>query len=298
MSKSNLSLNENNINKQLYVTMNNGIKIPIIALGVYQTPPKVTTKACYLAIKNGYRHIDSAKFYQNEAEVGIAVNKAIKDFNLNRDELFITSKYPAFRNVLKKNAKQEIIDTVKKAVNDMNIEYIDLYLLHSPHNKNLRLLRWEGLEECVKLGFVKSIGVSNYSNDHLKELLNVCKIKPVVNQIEVHPFIQRNKERKFCFDNQILIEAYCPLVQAQKFDNEILNKIAKNKNITVAQVLLRWSIQKGNIILPKTVNENRMIENFDVFNPKFELTKEEINEIDTLENNEWVCDWNPIDECD
>lgn len=291
MNNKNKKLKTKHISIHPTTKLYNDLEIPIIGLGTCKINSKDTINIVYNAIKNGYRHIDTAFVYKNESEVGEGIRKAMNDFNIDRKELFITSKYPTTKKININDAKNDIIRTVQNTITDMGIDYLDLYLLHSPHHENVRLLRWEGLEECVNNNLLKSIGISNYNKQHIEELLKVCKIKPVINQIEVHPFFQRNDLCQFCFKNKILIEAYSPLVKGKKFDNDILIKIAKTKkNASVAQIMLRWNLQKGNIILPKTINEKRLIENADLFRESLELTEKEMEEIEELDED-YIAGW-------
>jgi len=272
--------------------MNNGLSMPVIGYGVYQMPSGSDTEEAILtALKLGYRHIDSAQYYGNEIDVGNAIRRS----GIPREEIFVVSKMMTVSETSPENAKAETIAAVDDSLKKMGLDYIDLYLLHSPHQPKLRALRWAGLEECVKAGKVKSIGVSNYGVHHLKELLEYCKIKPVCNQIEANPFCQRNEIREFCKDQGIIVVAYSPLAQASKLEDKTLKQIIAShlpKKITPAQIMLRWCLQKGLVIIPKTVSSTRMVENLEALLDDKKLTTEDIAALDKLDEDLTTV-WNP-----
>eukprot|EP00121_Abeoforma_whisleri_P004689 Awhi_evm1s4240 len=234
--------------------------IPVVGLGVYQCNGKETYNAVKWALEAGYRHIDSATLYQNEKEVG----DAVRDSKIPREEIFVTSKMWT-RTPIQKSGFEDAIDSVNRSLEISGLQYFDLYLLHSPYAPENRMAKWEGLEQCVRDGKLKSIGVSNYGKHHLQELLKNCKIKPAVNQIEVHPFLTRIDLCNYCKENDIVVQAYSPLAKAQRFDDPTLISLAKKYGKSPAQIMLRWGLQKEMIILPKSVHKDRIVENTDVF---------------------------------
>jgi len=274
-------------------TLNNGAKIPITGFGVYQTAPEETYNIVYKALETGYRHIDSAIFYHNEQQSGDAISKFLKDHpDVKRSDIFYTTKL--FGEDLKyENAKKAIEGSLEKV---KDLKYIDLYLIHAPlPNKEYRLGAWKALQEAVDSGKVKSIGVSNYDIRHLEELLSWdgLKIKPVVNQLELHPWLPRKNIQDFAKKHDIHLEAYSPLTQAKKFDAPELVEIAKKHNVTPAQILLRWSYDQGFIPLPKTANEKRLKPNLTVLEDVPKLDDDDYKKLDKPDSEE-VLTWNPM----
>jgi methylglyoxal/glyoxal reductase len=248
-------------------------EIPEIGLGTYRLL-KDTYHIVLNALLSGYRHIDTAHVYRNEKEVG----KAIKDSNVSRSEIFITTKICP--SDIKKG-RYGVIDAVKQSLKNLDSDYIDLVLLHVPvEEKNIEA--WYTLEDIVN-GIipdckVNKIGVSNYKINHLKEILNVCKIKPYCNQFEIHPFYKRTELTKFCKENDIKIVAYCSLVQGKVFNHQVLNRISTMYNITVSNLLLGWAREKGFIIIPRTSNLEHLAENKQINT----IPDDVINELDKI----------------
>lgn len=266
--------NNKNLITNLKYKLNNGEFIPAIAIGTYKiTEENDINTAIKSAYETGYRHIDSAILYENEALIG----KAISKFNIPRSELFITTKI-APRTLTYKEAKEQI----DQSLVNFNTKYIDLYLIHWPEVEKIeqRIDVWKALEEGVQEGKIKSIGVSNFLPLHLKPLLEKCKIKPVVNQFELHPLFIDSETIEMCNRENILIESYCTFGRMSKelIENEALVGISKKYNKKPTQVLLRWALQHGWVVLPKSCNAERIKENFNI--DDFCLLKEDIELLD------------------
>jgi diketogulonate reductase-like aldo/keto reductase len=255
-------------------TLHNGQSIPVIGLGTWQSQKNEAYEAVKHALKVGYRHIDTAMIYGNEEEVG----KAIKEVGINREELFITTKLWNTDQGYEKTKK-----AIDLSLEKMGIKYIDLYLVHWFKGYDQLKQSWKAMEEAVKEGKIRSLGVSNHNIHHIMNLLEFAEIKPVINQVETHVELQNERLQQFCEANNILLEAYAPMMSWRIKDllaNETLQEIAKKYNKTVPQISLRWLIQRGIIILPKSINPTRIEQNFDVFD--FSLTDEDMLQIRKL----------------
>ncbi|MHC5269518.1 aldo/keto reductase [Enterococcus sp. LJL98] len=260
--------------------LNNGMEIPIVGFGTWQTPDgEVAEEAVLAALKAGYRLIDTAAVYGNEASVG----RAIKKSGLAREELFITTKL--WNDQRTYEAARQAID---ESLERLGLDFIDLYLIHWPNPKAYREnwqamneASWRAMEEAVEAGKIKAIGVSNFHPHHLAPLLESAKIKPVVNQIYLNPSDQQKELVAYNEKHQILSQAYSPLGTGQIFEIEELQELADKYQKTIAQLVLRWSIQKGFLPLPKSVTEERIIENTMLFD--FEITEADMKTIDQLE---------------
>ncbi|KAI8932463.1 hypothetical protein NX059_010648 [Plenodomus lindquistii] len=272
--------------------MPSGYEIPVLGYGVYQTPADVATEVVAHALKNGYRHVDSAVAYRNEAPSA----EGMKVSGLPREELFFTTKIPP-KDMRYETAKEHIDNTLRIT----GLEYIDLYLLHSPYGgKENRIGAWKALVEGVEAGKIRSIGVSNYGVHHLNELEAWIKETEQkegqgkggvvsINQIELHPWLARPDIVEWCKQRDVLCEAYCPIVRATKNDDPLLAPLAKKYNKTPSQILIRWSLQMGFIPLPKSVTKSRIEENAQVYD--FELTEDEMKSLDTGVYE--PCTWDP-----
>lgn len=273
------------LTKETAYKLSSGHQIPAIGLGVYLTPDDVTENVVYEALKLGYRHIDSAKAYKNERTTALGIQKWIaEDPKSNRrEDVFYTTKIftddQGYELTLK--AFAESFELVK------HLEYVDLVLVHSPRtNKQKRLDTYKALQDLVELGKVKSIGVSNYGIKHLEELFlwDGYRIKPVLNQIELSPWLLRQELTDFHDKHGIISEAYAPLTRGKRLDHPDLLTVAANLKKTPAQVLLRWSLQRGYVTLPKTTHLQRLKENLDIYD--FEID-EENDKILTKDEN-WI----------
>lgn len=264
-------------------TLSNGVNIPCVGFGTWQTPNGETAINSVLeAIKCGYRHIDTAACYGNEESVG----KAIKLSGINREELFVTSKLW--------NTDQGYESTLKafdKTIKDLGLDYLDLYLIHWPVVKGHKedweesiCETWKAFEKLYSEGKIRAIGVSNFKPHHLKVIFENCNIKPMVNQIELHPSHNQDETVKFCRNNNILVEAWGPLSTGRIFKVKEMQDIADKYNKSIAQITLRWHIQNEILPLPKSVTPSRIKENSMIFD--FELLKEDMDLIQNLKGCE------------
>lgn len=221
-----------------FKTLANGVKIPTIGLGVYQSYGTECTRAVEIALETGYRHFDSALAYKNERLVG----DALKNSGIDRSELFFTTKLPP-----KVRGYEATKGAIAESLSNCGLEYLDLYLIHAPYgDREGRLGQWRAIEEAIKAGRIRAGGVSNYGIHHLQELLETSPTyRPQVNQIELHPFICRPALVKFCEDNQIALEAYSPLTRGQRLEEPCLVELATKYGKSVGQLLIRWGLQKG-----------------------------------------------------
>ncbi|ETL26378.1 hypothetical protein F441_20534, partial [Phytophthora nicotianae CJ01A1] len=264
-------------------TLRSGAKIPVVGLGVYQSEPGAETyNAVVSALKLGYRHIDTAQFYQNEADVG----RAVKDSGIPREEIFVTSKL-----FVHNWGYEKALETTKASNEKLGLGYIDLYLLHAPGDVATRDETWRALEELHEQGILKDIGVSNFGEAHLEKLLNTAKVKPAVNQVELHPWLMRPTLVKYCKEHDILLEAYSPLAKAIKLSDPTLVEIANEVGVTPAQVLVAFSLANDFITLPKSVNPDRQKANLDAVDVK--LTPTQIAKLAALDEY-LVTGWDPI----
>ncbi|WP_415319174.1 aldo/keto reductase [Clostridium perfringens] len=264
----------NNLNST--ITLNNGIEMPRVGLGVFRVEnSSELVNAVKVAIKNGYRSIDGAAIYGNEEAMGEGIREGIKEAGISREDLFITSKVW--------NADlgyESTIAAYEASLKRLDVDYLDLYLIHWPVEGKYKEA-WRALEYLYKEGRVKAIGVSNFQVHHLQDLLKDAEIKPVINQIELHPYLSQEKVREFCKENDIQVEAWSPLMAGNGLlENDILKEIAKKYNKTTAQVVLRWDLQNQVITIPKSTNEGRLVENIDIFG--FNLSKDDMDRIDSL----------------
>ncbi|MFX1477038.1 MAG: aldo/keto reductase [Promethearchaeota archaeon] len=275
---------ELNINTK--IKLNNGVYMPILGLGTWEIPEGEDVKNAVLwAIDNGYRHIDTAYIYGNEKGIGQGLSIALKEHNLNREDIFITTKL--WISSFKYEKAMKAIDTSLK---NLGLHYVDLYLLHWPEPR-YRQEAWKALESMVKEGKALSVGVSNYYQSHLKELLNNADIVPVVNQVEFSPFLYLKDLKDFCDSQDIKIEAYSPLTRGKRLNDPKLVAIANKYNKTSAQILIRWGLQHEIIEIPKSRKENHIIENSRIFD--FVISAEDMAFLNGLNENYYTGMWNP-----
>ncbi|KAB7705044.1 aldo/keto reductase [Bacillus aerolatus] len=262
-------------NLQDTLTLDNGLAIPQVGLGVYKMTDEIEANfAIQSALRTGYRLIDTAAIYENEQTVG----DAVKESGISREEIFITSKVW--------NSDQGFDQTLKAfevSLNKLQTNYMDLYLIHWP-GKDKYKETWRALERLYNEGVVKAIGVCNFQIHHLEELMAGSNEKPVINQIENHPYLTQEELRTYCRDKNIAVEAWSPIARNQLAAEPTLNHLAKKYNKSVSQIILRWHLQNGTIIIPKSVHPDRIKENIDLFD--FQLSVEDMKNISALNKGE------------
>ena len=257
--------------KQLYTTLNNGVEMPLLGLGVYNMHGTEAIQATSTAIEIGYRLIDTAEMYFNEKEIGIA----LKESNTKRSESFVTTKV---------NNSNQGYDSTLKAFDEslrlLDVEYVDLYLIHWPI-KGKRKETWKAIEKIYQEGRARAIGTGNYLIPFLKELEEYASITPAVNQIEFSPYLMMKDELDYCRSKKIQLQAYTPLLRGKKFTDEKLVSLANKYGKTPAQIILRWAIQQNISSIPKSSNRNRLTENFNIFD--FQLSNEDIAQMNQFD---------------
>jgi len=263
------------------IELNDKNKIPQIGLGLWQVRKETDLKTAFkAAVDAGYRHFDTAQAYHNEQMVG----RAWKESGLKRDELFITTKIAVVNF-----GKDHTLRAFEESLEKLQTDYVDLILLHFPVTL-LRKKSWPVLEQLQKEGRAKSIGVSNFTIRHLEEMKEYSNITPAVNQVELHVFLQQPELIDYCHEHGIAVEAYSPLAHAKDMDEPVIEQIAKKYNKSYAQIMLRWCIEKGLIVIPKSVTPNRIKENIDIFD--FTLDHDDMAQLNGLERNLRTC-WDP-----
>lgn len=261
------------MNIETGLKLNNGIEIPVLGLGVFESGDK-TKDAVRFALEYGYRHIDTAKAYYNESFVA----RGIKESGVKREDIFITTKL--WNDDMRAHRQEEAI---KESLEALETDYIDLYLIHWPV-KDVFIESWKIMEEYYKNGVFHAIGVSNFHDYHMKELLEIADIVPAVNQIEINPYLSQYPLVEFNSSYNIATECWSPLGRGSVLDNPVLLELGVKYQKSVPQIVLRWEIQRGLITIPKSVHEERIAENADIFD--FSLSKEDMEKIDSLNKNE------------
>ena len=265
-----------NINSR--IILHDGNRMPLFGLGVWAAQSgQETYDAVLYALKTGYRHIDTAEMYGNEKDVG----KAVVDSGINRADVFVTTKL--WDSGLGYDHALKAFDV---SLQKMNLDYVDLYLIHWPENGS-QLKIWRALERIKKEGRTRSIGVSNFAPKYLKELLVVDSEHPVVNQVELSPFLQQKHIYSFCQKENIHLTGYCPLSRGNRFNDSNLSRIAKETKKSAAQVMIRWALQRGHTVIPKSVSPARIEENANVFD--FNLNNAQMKILDGLEEGLRFC---------
>lgn len=268
-------------NLQDTITLANGVKIPWLGLGVFKVKEgSEVVDAVRTAIKYGYRSIDTAAIYGNEEGVGQGIKEGLQETGIAREDLFVTSKVW--------NADQgydSTLEAYQTSLKKLDLDYLDLYLIHWPVKGKYKDT-WRALERIYHEGRVRAIGVSNFHVHHLKDVFQDSTIKPMINQVEFHPRLIQKELRAFCKEQGIQFEAWSPLMQGRLLDNPTLQGIADKYGKSIAQVIIRWDLQNDVVTIPKSIKEHRIIENSNVFD--FELTKEDLEQIDALNQNQRV----------
>jgi 2,5-diketo-D-gluconate reductase A len=258
------------------ITLNNGVEIPQLGFGVFQIPPEETKAATLTALEIGYRHIDTAEMYGNEEGVGAAVRES----GIDRSEIFVTSKLN--NGFHEPDAALAAFDTTLQT---LDIDYVDLFLVHWPLPGVLDYVEtWKAMEKMYEGGKVRAIGVSNFQQHHLNRLFAETTVRPAVNQIEVHPYLTQDPLRAFDAEHQIATEAWSPIAQGKVLDDAVIERIARRTERTPAQVVLRWHIQRNDIVFPKSVTRERVQANFELFD--FELSDADMSDISALNRDE------------
>ncbi|MCW2507312.1 MAG: dkgA [Modestobacter sp.] len=259
------------------LTLNNGIEIPQLGFGVYQVPPEDTKDAVLAALEVGYRHIDTAEMYGNEKGVG----EALRASGLAREEVFVTSK---LNNGF--HAHDDALKAFDQSLADLGFDHLDLFLIHWPlPGIDVDYVEtWKAMEEIYRSGRAKAIGVSNFKEHHLRRLFGETEVRPAVNQIEIHPYLTQDDLRAFDAEHEIATEAWSPIAQGKVLDDPTILRVAERHGRTPSQVTLRWHVQRGDIVFPKSVTRSRVEENFAIFD--FELSADDMREITALNRDE------------
>ncbi|MDU5983044.1 MAG: aldo/keto reductase [Staphylococcus epidermidis] len=261
----------------------NGRTMPKIGLGTYRVKDSDECRESVKhAIEQGYRSIDTAMIYGNEETVGQGIKEGLKSTGLSREDLFITSKL-----WLTDFGRQNVEEAYRQSVEKLGLDYLDLYLMHWPGtNEAVMIDTWRGMEDLYKQNQVKNIGVSNFTPEHFEALLAQVSIKPVINQVEFHPYLTQNKLRKYLEAQNIIMESWSPLMNSQILHDDVINEVANEVGKTPAQVVIRWNIQHDVVVIPKSVTPHRIEENLDVWN--FELSDNQMERIDQLNQDKRI----------
>ncbi|WP_100499412.1 aldo/keto reductase [Geodermatophilus chilensis] len=259
------------------IRLNNGVEIPQLGFGVYQVPPEDTAEVVSTALEIGYRHIDTAEMYGNEKGVGEAVARS----GIDRGEVFVTSK---LNNGF--HRRDDALRAFDQSLADLGVEYLDLFLIHWPlPGIDVDFVEtWKAMEEIYASGRCRSIGVSNFQAHHLRRLFSETEVRPAVNQIEVHPYLTQEELRAFDADHEIVTEAWSPIAQGKVLGDPVVQRVAERYGRTPAQVVLRWHVQRGDVVFPKSVSRERMQQNFELFD--FELGTDDMATLTALDRGE------------
>ncbi len=258
------------------ITLNNGVEIPQLGFGTFQIEPDDAVKAVLVALEAGYRHLDTAQMYGNEAEVGAAVHS----FGGDRSEVFVTSKLNNSNH-----GREDALRSFDETLDKLGFDYLDLFLIHWPMPEVGDFVEtWATMVELLETERVRAIGVSNFQTHHLDRIREHSDVVPAVNQIEVHPYFANDVVRRYGSEHGIATEGWSPIAQGDVLDDETLIGIGERLDKTAAQVTLRWHLQRGDIVFPKSTTPERVEENFDVFD--FTLTQEDMAAIDGLDRND------------
>lgn len=263
------------------VELNNGVEVPLLGLGVYQSSPgKVTRDAVKFALESGYRLVDTARIYGNEQDVG----SALRESGVKRDEVFVTTKLWN-----SDHGHDSAIRACEESLRRLGLKHLDLYLIHWPVT-GLRNESWKAMDTLLNDGKCRAIGVSNYTIQHLNELFSNSDVVPAVNQVEFHPFLYQQKLLEHCRSHGIQLEAYSPLTRGERLDHPKVAEVAKRHGRTPAQVLIRWNLQHSVVAIPKSVKKERILENSRVFD--FQLSPDDMRALDSLNEDFRTC-WDP-----
>jgi 2,5-diketo-D-gluconate reductase A len=258
------------------IRLTNGVEIPQLGFGVFQIPPAETADATLAALEVGYRHIDTAEMYRNEKGVGEAIRRS----GVDREDVFVTSK---LNNGF--HARDAALRAFDQTMTDLDLGYLDLFLIHWPlPTLSDYVETWRAMAEIYASGRVRAIGVSNFQPAHLQRLISETGTVPAVNQVEIHPYLTQDEVRSFDTEHGIATEAWSPIAQGKVLDDDVITAIASRLDRTPAQVTLRWHIQRGDIVFPKSVTRSRIEENFAIFD--FDLTDDDMSAITGLNRDE------------
>lgn len=266
-----------------FIEFYNGNKMPIVGLGTYRVENDEQAKeAVQYAIEQGYRSIDAAMIYENEEKVGEGIKAGLASTGLKRSDLFITSKL-----WLEDYGRENVSDAYQTSLDKLGLDYLDLYLMHWPGmDEDVMIDTWKGMEDLLKDSKVKNIGVSNFKPHHFETLLSHASVKPVIDQVEFHPYLAQEDLRKYLQAQRIQMESWSPLMNAQILDDDTLKTIANEVGKSPAQVIIRWNIQHNVVVIPKSVTPSRIKENLEVFD--FELSDSQMEQLDNLNEEKRV----------
>jgi diketogulonate reductase-like aldo/keto reductase len=260
------------------VTLSNGVRVPLIGIGTWEAKGgNETVQNVKWAVAAGYRHIDTAHFYKNETSVG----EGIRECGVPRSELFVTTKLWNYDH-----GYDNALAAFERSRKELGVDYIDLYLIHWPGPNRSYIETWRAFEKLYAEKKVRAIGVSNFEPHHLEDLLANCTVPPMVNQVEMHPLFQQTAVRNFCAQHNIAVTGWRPLGKGKLLTEPHLVEVAERHKKTVSQVIIRWFVQLGVIVIPKSSHEDRIKQNFDVFD--FELSPEDMKAIESLDTNKRI----------